>query len=386
MITQRPQDVNKKALYQAEVVFAFQLTGPLEIDAVKYWTKEKGFTDDLGAILPKLEVGHAHLWSPVLLKANREVHIAKRQTFPAGQTPKVGAAPVRARDLQPIEIEALKKQMAATIELAKADDPKALRQRIAELEAAAKRPVKPEMDAAKLDGLLQRNAQLLASEKKLEADVVELKKVIEQARVALSIVLPAGGRLLRPALDPTFSQPVQPPPVKAALGPPEPVRYRRDTKGGGEDRKLQKGEIIVLSAIAQHTEGVSRGQLTVLTGYKRSSRDTYLQRLAARGLTVENGDGIQATPEGKEALGDRFEPLPTGAALREHHLRKLPAGEREVLRIVLDRYPDSLARDEISEATGYKRSSRDTYLQRLNSRKLVSFPRTGMVRASDGLF
>jgi hypothetical protein len=387
MITQRPQDVNKKALYQAEVVLAFQLTGPLEIDAVAYWTKEKGFKDDLRAILPKLEVGHAHLWSPVLLKANREIHISPRKTFPAGQTPKVGAkVTVRARDLKPLEIEALMQQMAATIELAKADDPKALKQRIAELEMAAKK-VKVSNDTGEIAKLRGELARAHASRKELEADVVELKKVIEKARLALAIALPAQSALPTE----TDSQAIKEQrPIPARIGKPEPVQYHRDTAQGREARQggeLPKGERVILTAIAQHTEeGVSREQLTVLTGYKRSSRDTYLQRLAARGLTVENGDGIQATPEGIEALGDRFQPLPTGAALREHHLHKLPAGEREVLRVVLGSYPESITRDEISEAVGYKRSSRDTYLQRLNSRKLVTFPKTGLVRASDGLF
>jgi hypothetical protein len=34
-------------------------------------------------------------------------------------------------------------------------------------------------------------------------------------------------------------------------------------------------------------------------------------------------------------------------------------------------YPESIDRDRITEETGYKRSTRDAYLQRLGARKLV---------------
>jgi hypothetical protein len=43
-------------------------------------------------------------------------------------------------------------------------------------------------------------------------------------------------------------------------------------------------------------------------------------------------------------------------------------------------------RDDLGEAIGYKRSSRDTYLQRLAARKLVEVVGPGEVRASPILF
>lgn len=43
-------------------------------------------------------------------------------------------------------------------------------------------------------------------------------------------------------------------------------------------------------------------------------------------------------------------------------------------------------RDTISEHTDYKRSSRDTYIQRLSVRKLIVISGAGLVRASNHLF
>jgi hypothetical protein len=137
-----------------------------------------------------------------------------------------------------------------------------------------------------------------------------------------------------------------------------------------------KGERAILIAVAQHPDGVTREQLTVLTGYKRSSRDTYLQRLRSSGH-VEDGDRIRVTPDGKSALGSDYRQLPTGPALVEHWRQRLPGGELAIFEVVLRLSP--VTREAISASTGYKRSSRDTYLQRLKSRELIRFTPEGDV-------
>ena len=48
-------------------------------------------------------------------------------------------------------------------------------------------------------------------------------------------------------------------------------------------------------------------------------------------------------------------------------------------------HPRAVDRSVIDEATGYKRSSRDTYLQRMMAKQLVTAS-GGQVRASDDLF
>lgn len=152
------------------------------------------------------------------------------------------------------------------------------------------------------------------------------------------------------------------------------------------DPDLGKGERKILTAVAQYPAGVTREQLTVLTGYKRSSRDTYLQRLTAGGYVTSNGNGtLHVTQPGVAALGD-FEPLPTGDVLRAYWLQRLPKGEREILDELCRNFPRAIDRDTLSAATEYKRSSRDTYLQRLGARKLVEIEHGGLVRASEELF
>jgi hypothetical protein len=67
-------------------------------------------------------------------------------------------------------------------------------------------------------------------------------------------------------------------------------------------------------------------------------------------------------------------------------MSRLPEGERRILDVLIGRYPDAVDRDDLDESTGYKRSSRDTYLQRLSARQLVESVGRGSVRASSNLF
>jgi hypothetical protein len=157
------------------------------------------------------------------------------------------------------------------------------------------------------------------------------------------------------------------------------------SRANGSGELLPKGERMCLVAIAQHPGGVRRQQLTVLTGYKRSSRGAYVQRLRERGYVGHDGDRIVATSDGIAALGAGYEPLPTGTALRQHVLGHLPEGERRILEHVIAHYPDAVERQHIDAATNYQRSSRDAYLQRLCARELVETCGRE-VKASQNLF
>ena len=99
LISQRPQEVNKKALNQTELMLAFQMTGPQERKAISSWVSEKGADEDVGDILPRLQVGEAHVWSPQWLQISRTVKIAAKRTFNASSTPTVGSKAVEARPL-----------------------------------------------------------------------------------------------------------------------------------------------------------------------------------------------------------------------------------------------------------------------------------------------
>jgi hypothetical protein len=375
LISQRPQEVNKKALNQAECVFAFQMTGPQERKALEYWLSDKGFDGKLSEILPRLEVGAPHVWSPQWLKISRVVHILAIDSLDTSQTPKVGDKAFKHRKLQPIDLKALSAEMTATIERAKAEDPKLLRARIAELER--KLQDQPEAEPVRVP---------IIGEMELKA-IHSLAEDVQRARLSCDSLLEWAKTLEGMAAGFTERGSARQPPRRpnpALEGAQKPTLREKPARSGSKST-LGKGETVLLTAIAQHGGGVTREQLTVLSGYKRSSRDTYLQRLKAAGLVEDNGDRLEATSPGVRELGPHFTTLPTGAALRKHWLSTLPQGERVILQVLVDRYPKVVAREHISEATGYQRSSRDTYLQRLRSRQLIAVSSAG-VTASEALF
>lgn len=148
---------------------------------------------------------------------------------------------------------------------------------------------------------------------------------------------------------------------------------------------LPEGEQKVLVACRQFEQGLTRKAISVMTGYKRSTRDAYIRRLSTKGFVVAEKDNISITQLGVDVLGSSFKTLPAGSALRDYWLNKLPDGERAILGVLIDRYPANLDVDYITSETGYKRSTRDAYIRRMVSKNIVVLG-GGFVRASDELF
>lgn len=137
-----------------------------------------------------------------------------------------------------------------------------------------------------------------------------------------------------------------------------------------EDMNMGKGEIAVLTAISQYgDEGLPRDSVTTITGYKRSTRDAYIKRIQNKGLIRASFGKLFVTKEGMAFLGDNFQPLPTGIELFMHLMKTLPEGEKRVLAAIKE---GQITRDDISNATGYKHSTRDAYIFRLVSRQLIT--------------
>lgn len=134
--------------------------------------------------------------------------------------------------------------------------------------------------------------------------------------------------------------------------------------------QLNKGEREILTAIAQY-DGATTEHVAILTGYKATSRREYLRKLMAAGYVHKEGETYFATDAGFKTLGDDFMPLPTGSALREHLLDTLPEGERKLFYAIITAYPDSVTRDFLQEATGYKTTSVREYVRKLAARKII---------------
>lgn len=423
LFTQRGAGLSKEVSELCDLLVAFRTPGPLDQDRIKDWL-------DANATKPERELVMGQLsglatGTAVFASGHPELKtfgvfpVRRPDTFDSSATPKVGQRRLEPKKLAKADLTAITAKMADAIERAKADDPKALRARIADLEKQAAKvkapPVAPAVkptiervevpvlvDVPGLDEIAALNTfeqldkqldqlvsaatrtkiDLLNAKRALKAQLTDYRKAVDRARADASKRAKTSTTYPKCQPDPLSVNQAQP---RESAHPPS-RQNGTSQNGGAADASLGKGELAVLTAIAQHHDGVTREQLTVLTGYKRSSRDAYLQRLRAAGHTEETGGRILATDGGRRALGSSWQPLPTGAALREHWLGRLPEGERAVLEIAIAAHPDWVTRDAISDSTGYKRSSRDAYIQRLRARRLLADAERGGVKASGELF
>lgn len=111
----------------------------------------------------------------------------------------------------------------------------------------------------------------------------------------------------------------------------------------------------------------------------------HIARLREKNFVDVRGETVFATDAGHAALPDAV-PLPVGEELQSHWRSRLPQGELAVFDVLLAAYPEGVDRETITEKTGYKRSTRDTYLARMNAKEIVEDAGPGMVRASETLF
>lgn len=395
-ITQRPQEVNKKALNMAQTLFVFRTTGTHERKAIEQWIQDKSLDQNIANDLPKLETGTCHVWSPEFLKISETVKILEKETFNASATPEVGKK-ARTLRLKDIDIPALHQSMKATIEKAKADDPVLLKKRITQLEA----DLKKQKPAAEV-GPMGVSQWMEYGRKYKYADFFE-EKIRKECRGILAgankAIKKLQDALQKIGVDseiyktvPIFDFPIDeegPAPAAAVpdrrpmqvitKGPERPAQISEPAAGG---KKWGPGERAVLAAIAQHAQGITREHLTVLTGYKRASRNTYLQRLGAAGLVRSEGDRFFATDEGVLELGSDYQQIPqSGPQLVEHVMRTLPPGEAKILQALIDN-SSGLERESLTDLTGYTRASRNTYIQRLGARQLVTVEGS-IIKAAD---
>jgi hypothetical protein len=388
MISQRSAALNKNVLTQIETLFVLRTMSPQDRKAIAAWVEFHGQAKELLASLDGLKNGEAWLWSPSWLRKCERILARLSWTFDSGATPKDDRGARPPANLADVDLGAIKSRVSETIERAKAEDPRELRKRIAELERELKARPTPEAKIERIevpivkDEHIQTIRKLAAFFDGLDAHFARLNlDVLPQARQVSNEIVSAMKRFGNGSDGPSF-------PARHALVPArERIRTAKRTDPSEHSgAALPLGQRRCLAAIAQHRAGVTRQQLTVLTGYRRSSRDTYLQRLQQEKLVELAGDSFIATAAGLEALGDGFEPLPTGKDLREHWLRHLPQGERVILELLTDCYPQAATREQLSQGTGYKRSSRDAYVQKLRSRGLIQITGAGELRASEELF
>lgn len=371
MITQRSAVLSKNVLTQAEVLIALRTISPQDLAAIGAWIDVHG-TDEqrhvLMESLPALPVGDSWVWSPGWPTNEgifKRIHTAPIATFDSGASPKPGEKRLQPKVLADVDIAAVRTQMAATIEKAKEDDPRALRRRIVELEKAAK-TVKP-ASAAKVervevpvltDAQVRAIADLAKKVGELQAVVLGAMDRATRAEERALRLVPAPTRTTEPA--------VSRPKTRAEM---DLARVARGAPGA-----LPAGARKLLGAVAMFDpKHLTRAQAATLAGLSVNGGTfgTYLSLLRTQGLVDAEGGLIRITALGRPAAGDVTAPSNRDelVALWEG---RLPAGARAMLKTVLAE--GLISRDLLGHRTGIEPSGGTfgTYLSLLKTNGLVA--------------
>jgi hypothetical protein len=398
LVSQRAAKVNKDVLSQTEILVAMQTSGTHDRKALREWIEANADADRMDEFIEnivKLNKGEAWVWSPSWLKILQAIKFRRKRTFDSSRTPGPGESNTTPRKVIDVDLDAVKNKMAATIERAKADNPMELRKKIAELERqlripkpAAPAPARKEPEVEKIIVKVLDDEQIVA----MSRTAVEVGVKLDELSVGFDSFLRGLGDFQRAtASNRAALQKIERRSHRHVVGAPAvktvaPKRTASNVHAFAQiNGHLPEGEKKILTVAAQYPEGATREQISILTGYKKSSRDTYIHRLRNNGYVEVTGDGIIATQTGVDALGD-FQPLPTGPELIEYWRLRLPQGERKIFDAAVAEYPDPISREVLDHVTGFKKSSRDTYIHRLNARRLIDTSNRGEIKASVILF
>jgi hypothetical protein len=379
LVTQRSAVLNKNVLTQAQMLVALRTIAPQDLAAMNAWIDVHGTEEQKRTLmesLPSLPVGDAWFWSPGWPTTEgifQRVHVLPIETFDSGATPKAGEKRVEPHKQADVDLDALKRQMAATIEKARDNDPAELKRTIAglkrELEKAKKVAPKVESKEVSVFTDLDRAAMEMFSNElressKMIAEAIDLVKRLEAKGAKASV----------------RSIPVYKPEQLAKYRPPAP---RQDAPTNGE---ISGGLRRMMIALAQRP-GLTKKQLGVRAGLSSSSGTfgTYLGRLRSSGW-IEGSESLRLTEAGAEALG-HYEPLPEGTELLEYWLRELgSSGAGRMLSVLAEAYPEALMREELGARAQISHSSGTfgTYLGKLRTLELVEG--SGELKASREFF
>jgi len=397
LATQRIAKLDKDAAAECNS----KLIGRAALDSdMKRAADELGFTtrEDVRS-LRTLKAGQFYAFGPAFTDEVKLIQVGNVQTthLRAGQR---SMAPPAPRDK-------VKKILAQLTDLPHEAEQEAktiveLQQQVKQLRAEVKRTQSAQSvaSAPKIDKADEKAKAIMAREQVAQArrleTLLEKGDKLQNQLNLIAVEFKTGATALKPV---TFVLPVKQPtqtppgfkirPIDSVIKGTARALPRREPaiekSSSDDDGTLPIGEQAILRALIQFPDGLQRSQLTVLTGYKTSTRNAYIARLTQKGFVEANLVLVFATGAGRAAMPNA-EPLPTGEALRDFWYRELPDGECAVLKQLVQVYPQTIDRPSITDATGYKPSTRNAYLARLRAKQLVVEVNREDVRASETLF
>lgn len=401
LITQRPAVLSKNVLSQADGLVAMKLTSSQDRGALGDWIEgqaDRAEGKRILATMPTLQRGEGVVWIPgrgVLTTAL----FPTKATFDSSRTPARGEKK-RAVTLRPLDLDALKARLSTVEAETKANDPKVLKARIAELEREAKKKAAPAPAAApQIDVEAIRQE---AWEKGHEAAWPQAfaEGVAEGSEKTRAAIMEALGRVdlkglaapkAKPAIAPASrAVPVTSGVIPAHVGAARPAPRPSPPRGGeaAPTGDLTKPQMKIIEALAfwasLDIDKPSRDQIAAASGYSATSGGLFnlIGQLRGAGFVeYPIPNHVEMTDAGRAIA-----PPPSGGSARDRLAAVLSAPQAKVLDALAD--GEVASREEIAARTGYSPTSGGLFnlIGSLRSLGLVTYPKPNHVLVEPWVF
>jgi hypothetical protein len=382
VITQRPADISKAVLSQAQTIIAHQLIDPRDQKAIDDYLKAKGdkaVRADVMRSLPGLERGERWIYSPRLGILERGF-TAPIATFDSSRTPAPGEVHVEPKMLAELDVSAI----AAALKTSPADAPIG-----ANVDGAAAARV------VELEGLL---AEERGGRARTEAHVTELEDGLRRIRCTIDMLLadPGSGETEHAGGEREAGHSPQATPhhagggEAAAEGKPSGAASARPASPISGSVDLPPRRQRILDAVAWcnaflKRENAPRAIVAYFADTTPSS-STFERDLGAMrtlGLVEYPAQGEVALTATGRALAQPHQAPATRAALLEAIAAKLPPRRARILRALWN--GRKLTRDDLAGKcdTSASSSTFERDLGAMRTLGLVDYPAKGEVVLAD---
>lgn len=371
LITQRPAVLSKNVLSQVDGLIAMKLTSSQDRAALGDWIEGQADRAEGKRILgemPTLQRGQGVVWIPGrgLLET---AMFPRKATFDSSRTPSRGEAK-RTLRLKPLDIDALKGRLEKVEAEIKANDPRALRAQVADLERKLKLAEKrePAAPAVAAEAIRQEAFEAGRAAERDLAFHEGFAACLEQIKAALgTIELPK--KIAAPKRAATIA------PLKR-IAPPPPARPAEAPEG------VTGPQMRILEALAFWKslgfDRPTRAQVGAAASYSPSSGNfgNLLGQLNTLGLIAYPSTGLVAITDAGSALATNADPRSA-----RDRIGGILTGPQAKLLDALPQDGSPISREELGEATGYSHTSGNfgNLLGQLRTLSLITYPQTGLV-------
>lgn len=410
LIDQRPATVNKDVLSQVGILIIHRIVSTHDRAPIKAWVEQHDVDkrgEEFLSSLASLRPGVGWIWSTVEPEIFTKVQVNLRRTFDSGATPKPGQTLAPPKLAAKVDLHALQKQLASSLEKARADDPAELRKQIATLQREVA-SVKKEKPAAVVDEQSTQRAVTKAiaeRDRHWRTEISKLSTAHEAMRRASRAVVKSVEALHAAAeQDKLFAEPPALPALPApaaskrgSLAPPSiaqrPARSHVEADASVEGLSAPRTKMLLVLAnfaalgqpvLKSHVLAVMSGQSPASSGW-----DKNVGALRRAGLVEYPSAGlVTLTTEGERAISNHARPPMSLDELHDSWVNVLNNPQGRMIRELTQVYPQSMTRAELGERTGQSTSSSgwDKNIGRLRTLGVVSYPDKDHVVATDLLF